>query len=294
MDGYQPSPPPSGEPGPRLPGPPPLAAPKRRPAGPITRFRAALQLQSTVISAIMLREIHTRFGRHNLGYLWLFFEPMILAFCIASVHKLSGHGMPGGIDPMAFYIVGYTPYYLFRSILNRAASALQANAPLFYHRQVTFLDVLIARNLLDTAAVMVALMVMLLGMGAVTGVWPDDLVWMAIGVMLMAAFCHGVALMIVAATAWGVENVERVVHPLTYLMIPLTGAFIAVWWFPTELQEIALLNPTIHMFEMIREAQFGPVVPHYYSLSYAICSVAIVNAVGLVALRAGRRHIELI
>jgi capsular polysaccharide transport system permease protein len=116
---------------------------------------------------------------------------------------------------------------------------------------------------------------------------------MAIGVMLIAAFCHGVSLLIVAATAWGVETVERVVHPLTYLMIPLTGAFIAVWWFPAEVQEIALLNPTIHMFEIIREGQFGVAVPHHYSLGYALASIAIANVMGLIAMRAGRRHIAL-
>jgi len=262
-------------------------------AGPLKRFMAALRLQGAVIGAIMLREIHTRFGRHNLGYVWLFIEPMILAFCIAGLHKVSGHGMPGGVDPLAFYIVGYTPYYLFRSILNRAAGALQANAPLFYHRQVSFIDVLIARNLLDAGAVLFALIIMLAGNGVVTGEWPDDPVWMAIGVMLIALFCHGVSLLIAAATAWGMETVERVVHPLTYLMIPLTGAFIAVWWFPHEVQEIALLNPTIHMFEIIREGQFGVTVPHHYSLGYVLASVAIANVMGLIAMRAGRRHIAL-
>ncbi len=294
MDGFQPNSSPPRPEAPRLPGPPPLVTPMAlRRRGPIARFQAALQLQATVIGAILMREIHTRFGRHNLGYIWLFIEPMILAGCIAGVHKLSGHSMAGGIDPLAFYVVGYTPYYLFRSILNRAAGSLQANAPLFFHRQVTYMDVIIARNLLDLGAVLMALLVMLSCIGAVTSVWPDDLVWMSVGVMFIAAFCHGISLIIVAATAWGHENVERVVHPFTYLMIPLTGAFIAVWWFPSELQEIILLNPTVHMFEIIREGQFGAVVPHYYSVSYVVASVALVNVVGLVALRAASRHIEL-
>ena len=83
------------------------------------------------------------------------------------------------------------------------------------------------------------------------------------------------------------------VHPLTYLMIPLTGAFIAVWWFPPAVQELALLNPTIHMFEIIREGQFGLAVQHHYSLGYVLASVAIANVMGLIAMRAARRHIAL-
>lgn len=259
---------------------------------PANRMVEAFRVQMMVLGAVMMREIHTRFGRHNMGYLWMFFEPMILGGCIALVHHLSGHGLPGGLDILSFYIVGYTPYYLFRSILNRAASALLANAPIFYHRQVSFLDVMIARNLLDLAAVMIALMVMLGLIGAVRDVWPVDLVWIAFGVTLVAIFCHGMSLMIAAATVWGTETVDRVVHPMTYLLIPLTGAFYMVWWFPTEGQAWMLMIPTIHMFEIIREGQFGEVVPYHYDIGYILAWCGGTNLLGLLALSVAKRRIE--
>lgn len=264
-----------------------------RPAQP-HRFMHALRVQMVVLGAVMMREIHTRFGRHHMGYMWLFFEPMILGGCIALVHYISGHGLPGGLDILSFYVVGYTPYYLFRSILNRAATSLLANAPIFYHRQVTFLDVMIARNLLDCAAVMIAILVMLGMIGAMNNVWPQDLVWMAFGVALIFLFCHGLSLLIVAATVWGPETVERVVHPLTYLTIPLTGAFYMVWWFPLSVQEWALMIPTIHMFEIIREGQFGPIVPYHYDLGYVLAWCGGINLIGMLALSVARRRIELI
>ena len=262
-----------------------------RPAPP-SRFVQAFRVQMMVLGAVMMREIHTRFGRHHMGYMWLFFEPMILGGCIALVHYISGHGLPGGLDIMSFYIVGYTPYYLFRSILNRSAGALASNAPLFYHRQVTFLDVMVARNMLDCASVLMAILIMLLGIGAVRDVWPVDLVGIAVGVMLVGLFCHGMSLIIVAATAWGTESVERVVHPFTYLTIPLTGAFYMVWWLPEGAQEYALLIPTIHMFEIIREGQFGPVVPYHYDIVYVLAWCGATNLLGLLALSAAKRRID--
>ena len=261
-------------------------------ATPPSRFAEAFRVQMVVLGAVMMREIHTRFGRHHMGYLWLFFEPMILGGCIAMVHFISGHGLPGGLDILSFYVVGYTPYYLFRSILNRAASALLSNAPIFYHRQVTFLDVMTARNLLDCAAVMIAVLIMLGLNGAVRDIWPVDLVWIAFGIFLIALFCHGISLMIVAATMFGVETVDRVVHPLTYLSIPLTGAFYMVWWFPTEVQEWMLLMPSVHMFEMIREGQFGPMVPYNYDIPYVLACCAATNVLGLLALSVAKRRIE--
>lgn len=270
--------------------PPVLGA---RPAMP-NRLATAFRVQMIVLGAIMMREIHTRFGRHHMGYLWLFFEPMILGGCIAVVHYVSGHGLPGGLDILSFYIVGYTPYYLFRSILNRAATSLLSNAPLFYHRQVTFLDVMIARNILDCAAVMMAVLIMLGLIGATLDVWPVNLVQIAFGIFLIAVFCHGIALIIVAATMWGVETVDRVVHPLTYLSIPLTGAFYMVWWFPISMQEWMLLIPSVHMFEIIREGQFGPVVPYNYDVVFMLASCAVTNLLGMLALSAAKRRIEFI
>ena len=264
-----------------------------RPGAPNRLFQA-FRVQMIVLGAVMMREIHTRFGRHHMGYLWLFFEPMILGGCIALVHFASGHGLPGGLDVLSFYIVGYTPYYLFRSILNRAGSSLASNAPIFYHRQVTYLDVMIARNILDGAAVMLAMLIMLGLIGAFRDVWPVDLVGVALGVMLITAFCHGLALIIVAATVFGNETVDRVVHPLTYLCIPLTGAFYMVWWFPTDVQEWMLIIPSVHMFELIREGQFGPVVPYYYDTTYMLASCVITNVIGMLALSVAKRRIEFV
>ena len=78
--------------------PPVLGARPAMPNGLATAFR----VQMIVLGAIMMREIHTRFGRHHMGYLWLFFEPMILGGCIAVVHYVSGHGLPGGLDILSF------------------------------------------------------------------------------------------------------------------------------------------------------------------------------------------------
>lgn len=292
MDGYPPTAPMPQLPGAEGSGPPPLAQAAIGRRGTGSRLLAGLHIQLTVIGALMMREIHTRFGRHHMGYMWLFFEPMILGGCIAAVHTISGHGLPGGLDVASFYIVGYTPYYLFRSILNRAAGSLHANAPLFYHRQVTFLDIMLSRNLLDCASVMIALLIMMGLLGAMTGQWPQDLVWMAVGIMMITAFCHGMALIFVSATVWGTEAVERFVHPFTYLTIPVTGAFFMVFWFPTELQELALMIPTVHMFEIIREGQFGPVVPFHYDVFYVMCWILALNLIGMMALRVAKTRLD--
>jgi capsular polysaccharide transport system permease protein len=252
----------------------------------------AMRIQAQVIGALVIREMHTRYGRENIGYVWLFIEPMILAAAIGLLHSLSGHGLPGGLPTFAFYVVGYTPFYLLRAVLNRAAGSVVQNAPLFYHSRVTVTDVVVARSLLEGAAVMVAMAVFITGIGIVTGEWPHDWVLMALGVVSLLALCHGAALIILSLTVLGEQNVERIVHPYTYLSIPMSGAFVMVWWLPYELHWWATIYPTVHSFEMTRAGYFGPVVPYHYDVPYLLASIVILNVLGLLALRVARPHLE--
>ena len=47
----------------------------------MTLFRL-FGLQIKVIGALLMREIHTRYGRENIGHLWVIGEPML--FCTGS------------------------------------------------------------------------------------------------------------------------------------------------------------------------------------------------------------------
>src|SRR5690348_7962926 len=93
-------------------------------------FLEAVNIQAGVIGALILRELHTRFGRENIGYLWLFAEPMLLAVAVALLHN--GHQLPiaGGIRPIPFAIAGYSLFIMFRSVVSRAETVLEANRPL--------------------------------------------------------------------------------------------------------------------------------------------------------------------
>ena len=47
-----------------------------------TTFRQSLAIQKRVIGALLIREIITRYGRNNIGFLWLFVEPLLLTLFI--------------------------------------------------------------------------------------------------------------------------------------------------------------------------------------------------------------------
>lgn len=248
--------------------------------------------QFRVIGALLLRELGTRFGRDNLGYLWLFLEPAMLGGAIGLLHLFTQHGMPGGLNPMSFWVIGYIPFYLLRGIINRAPVAIASNQSLLYHRHITVLDIMISRDLLEGAATLGAMVVFLLLFGIVFEEWPVEPFKMLLGMVLMLLFAHGIALLVATGAVY-TELFERMVHLVTYLTLPITGAFFMVFWLPREAQDAALWIPTVHLFELIRDGQFGNAVPTQYDLVYVTGWVAGLNLLGMAGLRRARRDLAL-
>ncbi|OSI13639.1 sugar ABC transporter permease, partial [Neisseria dumasiana] len=47
-----------------------------------TTFWESLAIQKRVVGALLMREIITRYGRNNIGFLWLFVEPLLMTVLI--------------------------------------------------------------------------------------------------------------------------------------------------------------------------------------------------------------------
>lgn len=256
----------------------------------LERTLEGFRVQGRVIHALLLRELQTRFGRGHLGFLWLFLEPLLLATVIGTLKSLLRTEYPG-VPMFLFVVVGYAPYFAFRSIIGRAASAFQANMTLMYHRQVRMIDIMLARNLLEMGAITCVLLIVLTGTVWITDFTPHNLPTMVFGLLLLFAFANGLGLLVAAGAArW--EVVERMVHPFTYLSLPFSGALFALHSLPRQWREILLWNPQANLHEMIRDGMFGDLIPAYYDVTYVVGWVVMVNMLGMAAVRAVRTRLE--
>src|SRR5262245_14477503 len=111
-------------------------------------FWQSLALQFRVIGALIIREIHTRFGRENLGFGWIIAEPLVFALPVLAMWSLIRAKFEHGLPMIAFMWSGYLPLLLFRHVSGRMLMFVRVNAGLLYHQQVTILDLFIARALL--------------------------------------------------------------------------------------------------------------------------------------------------
>jgi capsular polysaccharide transport system permease protein len=262
-------------------------------AAPRGTFLQGLAVQMRVIAALILREMHTRYGRENIGYLWLIAEPLMLASIIGSLH--SGHHTEYGSDvkPVAFAVLGYTIFIMFRGIVNRSEGGLESNAPLLYHRMVTIFDIVVARALLEASGIFLALATLtvilsFLGFGNL----PERPLYLlaAIGLMLWYALAHS---LIITAITHENRTIGRLVHPYSYFMIPLSGAFFQVEWVPHPYREYLTWLPLPHIFELARYGQFRSTTLDYFSAQYIVGACLILTWIGLISLRLVRSKVHL-
>lgn len=253
-----------------------------------------VRTQANVIGALIMRELHTRFGRENIGYLWIFAEPMLLAVAVALLH--SGQHLPlsGNIRPVPFAISGYALFILFRSTVSRAETLLEANRPLLHHRQVTLFDMLTARVALEIASIAVVL-VALLGASWLLGLAdpPADFTIVLAALLLIGWFSFGLS-MLVCALSHESPLIGRLVHPLLYLMMPLSGAFFAMIWLPAEWRDVAQWIPLVPIFEFLKVGMFDGFSDRYADIGYAVAWCVALTLAGLAALRLVRARVQVV
>jgi capsular polysaccharide transport system permease protein len=255
------------------------------------QFIKGLKIQGRVLGAMIMREVVTRYGRENIGFLWLLLEPMILTGGVMIMWTLLRHESHG-LAVVAFVLSGYMPLTLWRHVTSHAVSCLRQNLPLMYHRQIRLPDALIARALLEVAGTTAALIIVYTVV-RLAGIIPpyQDFGLLLAGWLFMAWFSFAVGL-IFAAGSERFEFVEKLIQPFQYLLLPVSGMFFMVSWLPSGVQKLALYVPLVHCFELFRAGMFGDTVKSFYDIGYIFKCCLFTTAVGLFLVNWARHHVK--
>ena len=260
----------------------------------MANLRRAWTVQKRIWGAVFMREIQIRWGRRNLGFAWLFAEPLVFAFPVLLMWSMMRSPFEHGLPLMPFIWSGYLPLLLFRHTSSRAMYVIRSNAAMLYHRSVTPLDLVISRCGLELIGAMAATafsFLILYTLGVLD--WPHDLPLFLIGNLYMAWWCFSVALIMAAASERS-EIVEHIWLPCSYMYLPLSGFMYMAVWLPTPLRQLALtFVPSLPAYEMIRAGLFGNQIQTFYDTVYLTGFLAVLTLIGLWLVRDVRRHLEL-
>lgn len=255
----------------------------------LRRIQEGWRIQVRVIHALTIRELTTRFGRENIGFLWIMVEPLLFAGLVALAWRLMKGPEEHGISIIAFVITGYIPITLFRHGVFRSVAVFVANSSLLYHRQIKILDFVLVRFLIEMLGGMMAyvfIATILIAFGEFPV--PENIGLLIAGWFLYALVSFSICL-VVAPLSEMSEVMEKFIPVTTYIMIPFSGLFTMASWLTPTMRDYLLWSPFVNAMELMREGIWGSKVTAYYNVWNPIIFSVILMVIGLAMCRNARR-----
>jgi len=257
----------------------------------MSKLAAGWRVQRRVISALMLRELVTRFGRENIGFLWIMAEPLLFAILVGVLWRVMKGPEEHGVSVVAFIATGYIPLTLFRNTLQRSVKVFSVNGSLLYHRQVKVLDFILVRFLVEFIGAMMAyffIAIVLIAVGEFPV--PNNLGIFLLGWFLYSWFTLSLV-MVLAPLSEKSDVLEKLVPVTTYIMIPFSGTFTMISWLTGPARDGLWWSPFVHAMEMMRDGIFGSAVDAMYNPAIPIAACLVLTTMGLALCRQVRRDL---
>jgi capsular polysaccharide transport system permease protein len=241
-------------------GPPPAARPR-----PASRFR-----RLRVLSALVVREMSTKFGRSAGGYFWALAEPLGGILLLAVAFSLALRSPPLGTSFILFYATGMIPFSLFRTMAGGVSGAIRSNKGLLSYPVVAAFDAVLAKFVLNF--ITITLVAAILFMGIILGLGPHvnlDLGAVALAIAMAAVLGLGVGTLNCVLfgffPTW--KNVWTVLNRPLFI---ISGIFFTYEMVPKAFQAVLWWNPIVHIVGVMRSGFYGSYEAHYVSLPYVM------------------------
>lgn len=124
----------------------------------------------SVIFALFLRELKTRFGERRFGAFWVLFEPLLHLLIFLFVFVFLRNRMMPQVPFELFLITGLTPYFIFQHIVTGLMSSIDANKALFAYRPVKPIDTYLTRAILEVLIYGIVFAIIIAGFGFFMGI----------------------------------------------------------------------------------------------------------------------------
>jgi ABC-2 type transport system permease protein/capsular polysaccharide transport system permease protein len=173
----------------------------------------------------------------------------------------------------------------------RCAQAIEPNRALLVHRHVRVLDLFIARVLLEGSGASISFLLLSIVYISFGVLEPPEDVLEVITAWLLLAWFGGALALFIGTLAFFSELVDKIWHPFSYILFPLSGSGFLVSVLPPAGREAVLYVPMVHGVEMLREGYFGSKVVSFYEPWYIITWSAGLTIAGLLLLRRVGREV---
>lgn len=253
-----------------------------------------LGVQKRALGALIMRQVQIQWGRRNIGFAWIAFEPLIFAIPVLLVWSVARSRYEYGVPTIPLLWSGYLPLLAFRHITSFSLRSIRNNGAVLYHRAVTPLDIVLSRTILEICGNVCAVICSFIFFYALGYIdFPKNLPLFIFGFLFTYWWSTTIAL-IIAAASERTELVEHIWSPISYLYIFYSGFFYIAGWLPDSLRSVVMwIDPPLHCYEMIRNGMFGESIQTFQDPAYLAFLLAILTILGLWLISRVREHLEL-
>jgi len=123
----------------------------------------ALIRQKNVMSAVILRDMRTRFFNHGLGFIVVPLWPLTHMAILILIHTFAGHSVPPfGESTAVFYATGLLPTLTFMYVSRFMGYSLLMNRPMLAFPEIRVVDVMMGRAVLEIIGTCITLFLTIL------------------------------------------------------------------------------------------------------------------------------------
>jgi|GEM_PF-865484 len=230
----------------------------------------------SLVSAIMEREIATRFAGGSLGHAWAVIIPVSWIVAITLFFRWMGRDAPIPVDLAVFMATGMVPYLIFRQIITSMMRTLKANRHLMTLGPATPEDLFTASAALEVMNAAVICSVIYMAIGFWTGFQPINDPLLAVW-GLSLAIGLGIAIgRFAAVLSLLSDSAMRLVPIILRPFFWLSGIFFVAAELPSTVSGWLWFNPLFHAIEIMRSGYFAG-----FSSLFAMSSVPVICIIGL-------------
>ncbi|MEA3522350.1 MAG: ABC transporter permease [Campylobacterota bacterium] len=230
--------------------------------------RTSFTIFKSVIIALFLREIQTRFGSQKLGYFWAIFDAMVMVLVFTGLKSAIAENSMPGIDFPVFLATGFLAFFLWKNIVSKSITAFSANAALFSYVQVKPIDTIVTRFLVEILVSTMATLVFLgIGLYFQFDVAVKDFNIVLLAIVWLSLFGFSIGLLS-AVIGTFYETYTKFIKIIMTPLLFVSALMYTVESLPPVLREIILYNPLVHFIEMIHGNYFSVLDTRYVDYEY--------------------------
>lgn len=244
------------------------------------KLQSSLVTEYRVITALMLREIHTIYGHSSLGYLWVVIQSVFGIAVFLILREIMRAPSPHGMPTAQFLVIGFGFWSIISGTISKCISAVDANKPLLTFPQVTELDVMLSRMIVLWFTQIIVSIILLFVDDAINGNLDIYSISHLYIVLFLAPLLGlGIGLTLSAATVF-IPALERIVPIFLRFLFFVSGVFFSANTFSQDIADILIYNPILQLIELARSSMF-------YGYPSEGCSFSYIGMITLIFLSFG-------